>query len=182
MPVFFATYRPAPRSSVSRGWCMSATRCRFGTSRICFMSGASTSCTRQCGSGGTGAAGFRRCGPSVIVGGAVDKRETGRWMNDRAENSRQLFRRRERVMLRFRRMRSLQKFAVLHGSIHNHFNQERTLTSRQRFASQPCGSRIVTSPLFSSGVNSALPDQCRGRVGLPETILACRTAHFLSKI
>jgi putative transposase len=34
-------------------------------------------------------------------------------------------------MLRFRRMRSLQKFAALHGSIHNHFNQERTLISRQ---------------------------------------------------
>jgi len=33
-------------------------------------------------------------------------------------------------MLRFRRMRTLQKFAALHGSIHNHFNQERTLTSR----------------------------------------------------
>ncbi len=31
-------------------------------------------------------------------------------------------------MLRFRRMRSLQKFASLHGSIHNHFNQERHLT------------------------------------------------------
>jgi putative transposase len=30
-------------------------------------------------------------------------------------------------------MRSLQKFAALHGSIHNHFNQERTLISRQNF-------------------------------------------------
>jgi hypothetical protein len=37
------------------------------------------------------------------------------------------------AMLRFRRMRSLQKFAALHGSIHNHFNQERTLISRQIF-------------------------------------------------
>jgi putative transposase len=36
-------------------------------------------------------------------------------------------------MLRFRRMRSLQKFAAVHGSIHNHFNQERTLISRQNF-------------------------------------------------
>jgi putative transposase len=36
-------------------------------------------------------------------------------------------------MLRFRRMRSLQKFATVHGSIHNHFNQERTLISRQSF-------------------------------------------------
>ena len=36
-------------------------------------------------------------------------------------------------MLRFRRMRSLQKFAALHGSIHNHFNQDRTFISRQNF-------------------------------------------------
>jgi putative transposase len=34
-------------------------------------------------------------------------------------------------MLGFRRMRSLQKFVALHGSIHNHFNQEHTLISRQ---------------------------------------------------
>ena len=48
---------------------------------------------------------------------AIDKREVGRWLNNRAENSHQPFRRRERAMLRFRRMRSLQKFAAVHGSI-----------------------------------------------------------------
>jgi putative transposase len=36
-------------------------------------------------------------------------------------------------MLRFRRMQSLQKFTAVHGSIHNHFKQERTLTSRAIF-------------------------------------------------
>ncbi len=36
-------------------------------------------------------------------------------------------------MMRVRRMRSLQKFATLNGSIHNHFNQERTPTSRANF-------------------------------------------------
>jgi putative transposase len=30
-------------------------------------------------------------------------------------------------------MRSLQKFAAVHGSIHNHFNHEHTLISRQIF-------------------------------------------------
>jgi putative transposase len=65
--------------------------------------------------------------------GAIDKRDVGRWLNNRAENSHQPFRRRERAMLRFRLMRSLQKFAALHGSIHNHFNQERALTSRTIF-------------------------------------------------
>jgi putative transposase len=65
--------------------------------------------------------------------GAIDKREVGRWLNNRVENSHQPFRRRERTMLRFRRMRSLQKFAAVHGSIHNHFNQERHLSSRSKF-------------------------------------------------
>ena len=36
-------------------------------------------------------------------------------------------------MLRFRRMRSLQKFATVYASIHNHFNQERALSSRHNF-------------------------------------------------
>jgi putative transposase len=59
--------------------------------------------------------------------------ETGRWMNNRVENSHQPFRRRERGMLRFRRMRTLQKFAAVHASVHNHFNHERALSSRQNF-------------------------------------------------
>ena len=33
-------------------------------------------------------------------------------------------------MLRFRRMKTLQKFASVHGSVHNHFQQERHLVSR----------------------------------------------------
>ncbi len=33
-------------------------------------------------------------------------------------------------MLRFRRMRSLQKFAAVHSSVFNHFNAERSLSSR----------------------------------------------------
>ena len=36
-------------------------------------------------------------------------------------------------MLRFRRMQSLQKFVSGHASIHNHFNQERSLYSREIF-------------------------------------------------
>ena len=36
-------------------------------------------------------------------------------------------------MLRFRRMRSLQKFAAVHASVYNHFNQERSLSSRPNF-------------------------------------------------
>ena len=65
--------------------------------------------------------------------GGLDRQETGRWINNRAENSHLPFRRRERAMLRFRRMRSLQKFASVHASVSNHFNQERHLTSRDNF-------------------------------------------------
>jgi putative transposase len=72
-------------------------------------------------------------GAALKAIGAIDKRQVGRWLNNRAESSHQPFRQRERATLRFRRMRSLPKFAALHGSIHNHFNQERTLVSRQSF-------------------------------------------------
>ncbi len=65
--------------------------------------------------------------------GALEKQQTGRWLNNRVENSHLPFRRRERAMQRFRRMRSLQKFAAVHSSIYNHFNQERSLTSRDTF-------------------------------------------------
>ena len=69
-------------------------------------------------------------GAAMKVIGNADRQETGRWLNNRAENSHLPFRRRERAMLRFRQMRSLQKFAAIHGSVHNHFNQERYLYSR----------------------------------------------------
>ena len=36
-------------------------------------------------------------------------------------------------MLRFRQSQSLQKFASVHASVQNHFNQERALYSRQNF-------------------------------------------------
>jgi len=57
----------------------------------------------------------------------------GRWLNNRVENSHLPFRRRERAMQRFRRMKSLQKFASVHAAFHNHFNQERHLVDRQTF-------------------------------------------------
>ena len=43
------------------------------------------------------------------------------------------FRRRERAMLRFRRMHSLQKFASIHASFHNLFNSQRSLSKRSTF-------------------------------------------------
>ena len=63
--------------------------------------------------------------------GNGDKQEIGRWANNRVENSQLPFRRRERAMLRFRQMKSLQKFASVHANFYNHFNHERHLVSRQ---------------------------------------------------
>ena len=62
-----------------------------------------------------------------------DRREMGRWKNNRAENSHLQFRRKERVIQRFRRMKSLQKFVSVHANIHNHFNAQRHLVDRQTF-------------------------------------------------
>ena len=76
---------------------------------------------------------LRSYGAAMKVIGNADRQEMERWFNNRAENSHLPFRRRERAMLRFRQMRSLQKFAAIHGSVHNHFNQERHLYSRDNF-------------------------------------------------
>jgi putative transposase len=65
--------------------------------------------------------------------GNADRRELGRWLNNRCENAHLPFRRRERAMQRFRRLKSLQKFALVHASLHNHFNSERHLVNRQTY-------------------------------------------------
>ncbi len=39
-------------------------------------------------------------------------------------------------MLRFRRMKTLQKFAAVHSALHNHFNKDRHLTLRDSFKAQ----------------------------------------------
>ena len=63
--------------------------------------------------------------------GNADRQEVGRGLNNRAENSHQPFRRRERAMQRFRSMKTLQKFSAVHAQVHNHFSQERHLVTRQ---------------------------------------------------
>ena len=65
--------------------------------------------------------------------GKAEKREGGRRANNRVENSHLSFRRRERRMLRFRKMKTLQKFASVHANVHNHLNSERHLVDRQTY-------------------------------------------------
>ena len=77
--------------------------------------------------------GLRSYGAAMREIGIADRQEVGRYANNRAENSHQPFRRRERAMLRFRRMKTLQKFSSVHAAFHNHFNQERHIVSRNDY-------------------------------------------------
>ena len=76
---------------------------------------------------------LRSYGAALKAIGAANLQKSGRWLNNRAENSHLPFRRRERAMLRFRRTRSLQKFVAVHASVFNHFNAERSFYSRANF-------------------------------------------------
>jgi putative transposase len=88
---------------------------------------------------------LRSYGTAMKVVGNANRQDTGRWLNNRAENAHSLpdsgllamhekgpFRRRERAMQRFRSMRCLQKFAAS-AAVYNHFNQERALYTRDNF-------------------------------------------------
>ncbi len=56
--------------------------------------------------------------------------EQGLRRNNRAENSHQVVRRRERKMQRFKSARSAQRFLSMHAAVHNTFNLQRHLVSR----------------------------------------------------
>jgi putative transposase len=76
---------------------------------------------------------LRSYGAAMRAIGIVERQECGRWLNNRAENSHQPFRRREGAMAKFRDIKTLQKFASAHASIRNHFNQDRHLNRREIF-------------------------------------------------
>jgi putative transposase len=83
--------------------------------------------------------GLRSYGAALNELGNAQKQH--RWANNRIESSHATFRRRGRAMLRFRQMRSLQKFASVHASLHNHFNSERNLVDRQTFKQRRSAAR-----------------------------------------
>jgi len=76
---------------------------------------------------------LRSYGAALRQLGAGARQHSARHANNRVENSHLPFRRRERAMLRFRRMKTLQLFAAVHASVSNHFNQDRSLSRRQHF-------------------------------------------------
>ncbi|SMX23916.1 hypothetical protein BOA8489_02030 [Boseongicola aestuarii] len=76
---------------------------------------------------------LRSYGAAMKDIGNADQHETGRWLNNRAENSHLPLRRQERAMRRFRSLLCLQKFGAVHSSAHNHFSQERHLYAQSNF-------------------------------------------------
>jgi putative transposase len=72
--------------------------------------------------------GLRSQGAALKGLGAEGLQVAGRRASNRAGNSHQPFRRRERAMSRFRRLHSLQPFV----SVHNLFNTERSRADRKQ--------------------------------------------------
>ena len=84
--------------------------------------------------------------------GNTRKQEIGRWANNRVENSHLPFRRRERAMLRFRQMKSLQMFASVHANLHNHFNLERHLVDRETYKTRRAAALAEWQSLVARGL------------------------------
>ena len=95
------------------------------------------------------------------------RHEQGLRKNNRAENSHQAVRRRERKLQRFKSARSAQRFLSMHAAVHNTFNLQRHLISRStlrifrldrrlsrahRFLSEPrLADRKISSVAFDVG-------------------------------
>ena len=73
--------------------------------------------------------------------GIADRQEVGRRLNNRAENSHQPFRRRERAMQRFRSMKTLQKFSSVRRQV------VMRAAVQRRFGLAPVHCRVPRRPL-----------------------------------
>jgi putative transposase len=76
---------------------------------------------------------LRSYGAALRELGLLSRHETGGRSNNRAENSHLPFRRRERVMQKFRSHKTIQFFTSTFSQIYNHFNHQRHLQKRDNF-------------------------------------------------
>src|SRR6516165_6552474 len=83
--------------------------------------------------------------------------EQGLRKNNRAENSHQPVRRRERKMQRFKSARSAQRFLSMHAAVHNTFNLQRHLVSRSTL-------RIFRAEAADQWRNAVALDRCSSPV------------------
>jgi DDE domain len=96
--------------------------------------------------------------------------EQGLRKNNRAENSHQVVRRRERKMQRFKSARSAQRFLSVHSAVFNNFNLQRHLVSRSTLrifraeatarwqnATAAAWARDALYPAFPDLVNLTMP-------------------------
>src|SRR6476469_3012014 len=84
---------------------------------------------------------LRSYGAAARELGLSRRHERGRWRNNRAENSHQPTRRRERKMQGFKSAGSAQRFLSVHAATYNTFNVQRHLISaktHRSFQASPC--------------------------------------------
>ena len=74
---------------------------------------------------------LRSYGSAIRKLGLCAEHEQGLRKNNRAENSHQPVRRRERKMQRFKSPKSAQRFLAIHAAVYNLFNVQRHLISRR---------------------------------------------------
>jgi putative transposase len=93
--------------------------------------------------------------------------EQGLRRNNRAENSHQAVRRRERKLQRFKSARSAQRFLSMHAAVHNTFNLQRHLISRSTL-------RIFRTEATHSGKMPSLRHDARRVLTLNACSIDCR--------
>ena len=106
---------------------------------------------------------LRSYGTAINVIGNAVAQTCGRWLNNRAENSHQPFKRREGAMAKFRDAKTLQKFASVHGSIQDHFNHKRHLNRRDIFKQDRAADPPYQRPPEASAPLCRLTDGCAAR-------------------
>src|SRR3982074_1582215 len=83
--------------------------------------------------------------------------EQGLRKNNRAENSHQIVRRRERKMQRFKSAGSAQRFLNMHAAVHNTFNLQRHLISRSTLRAFRAEAAVRWHGAVAARMKSGLP-------------------------